>query len=107
MSLDAAQRARTADEFAAALARSGLTREGLRAGTGLDRERFDAALEVRGGDADPRDVWLVRDALETAVRDANGEPVPFSVLTEEMRSAAAGWFGVRDRRWRPPGLSGR
>ena len=96
MSLDADQRARTADEFAANLAQSGLTGEQLRARTGLDHERFDAALAVR--DADPRDVWLVRDALETAVRDAGGEPVPFSVLTEEMRSAAAGWFGVRDRR---------
>lgn len=97
MSLTRAQRSRTATEFAANLAASGLTREGLRRRTDLPPARFDAALTLAPG-ADPRDVWQVRDALETAVRDSGEQLTAFSVLTEDARSAAGAWFGVTDRR---------
>lgn len=98
MSLNAVSRRRTAHEFEANLAASGITRSELRERTGLDERRFDAAFAVRVGVADPVDVWLVRDALERAVRDAHAPLTEFSVLTEQMRAAAAGWFGVRDQR---------
>ena len=97
MSLDSAQRRRTAAEFAANLAASGLTRDELRVRTGLPATRFDTALAMQPG-ADPVDVWLVRDTLETAVAEADAPATPFTVLTEDMRAAANGWFGVTDQR---------
>lgn len=96
MSLTPAQIARTAEEFRANLAASGLTRDQLRERTGLPARRFDAALDMRGGD--PVDMWQVRDALETAVADAGGTLTPFSAMPEHMRAAASAWFGVTDRR---------
>lgn len=96
MSLDADQRARTAAELDANLTLSGLTPEQLASRTGLSTARTEAVLRMEG--AHPVDVWLVRDALETAARESGERPVPYSVLTEDARSAAAGWFGVRDHR---------
>lgn len=96
MTLTPDQIARTAREFAAHLAASGLTREQLRERTGLTARRFDAALDMRR--PDPVDVWAVRDALETAVREAGGAPAEFSAMPEHMRAAAHAWFGVTDRR---------
>lgn len=98
MSLNAAQRRQTADELAANLDASGLTVAQLAERSGLTRDRVDAALAVAPGAASPRDVWIVRDLLETAVREAGSEPTAYTVLTERMRKAAAGWFGVTDRR---------
>lgn len=43
-------------------------------------------------------VWMVRDALETAVREPGKEPVPYSSMTEANRKKAAVWFGVGDYR---------
>lgn len=97
MSLNPGQRRQTADEFRTDLTASGLTREDIRLRSGLPEDRFDAAFTVSGA-ADPVDVWLVRDTLETAVVDNGGTPVQHVVLTEEARAAARGWFGVRDRR---------
>lgn len=56
-------------------------------------QRFNTALDVTH-DAHPVDVWQVRDTLEQMVREAGAVPVPHTVLTEEMRGAAAVWFGV-------------
>lgn len=98
MSLNRAQRERTAAEFAANLAASGLTATQLRERTGLPAARFDAALAVSDATADPVDVWRVRDELETAVREADAPLTPFTVLTDEVRAAAQGWFGVTDHR---------
>lgn len=94
MSLNAEQRAQTASELALNLDLSGLRLRDLEHLTGLGPQELRAALAVR--DADPAHVWLVRDALETAVRDAGESPVPYTVLTEEMRSSAALWLGVDD-----------
>ena len=47
---------------------------------------------------DPVTVWLLRDKLETAVRNNGREPVPYSKLTEENRKKAYHWFGVTDQR---------
>lgn len=97
MSLNSPQRARTAAEFAANLAASGLTREELRERTGLKPARFDSALSMAPG-TNPGDAWLLRDTLETAVAEADAPLTPFSVLTDDPREAAAGWFGVTDQR---------
>ncbi len=96
MSLNADQRKRTTHELAENAALSGLTRAELIGRCGLTSPRFDSALRVGG--ANPADVWLLRDVLETAVRDAGRTPVAYSVLTEAMRSAAGAWFGVADNR---------
>lgn len=92
MSLTSTQKRQTATEFTANLGLSGLTRQELQAATGLPQDRFEAALAVEN--ADPSDVWLIRDTLEKAVQDAGATLVPFSVLTETMRGPAAAWFGL-------------
>ena len=43
----------------------------------------------------PADVWLERDAIEDAVREAGNTLLPYSRLTDSMREAAALWFGYR------------
>lgn len=96
MSLNSTERARTAAELSANLTASGLTMDELRTRTGLGASRLEAALAVRM--ANPADVWLVRDVLEAAVKENGGEFTPFSVLTDDMRAAAAAWFGIRDKR---------
>ena len=97
MSLNAAERAATAQELAANCEEADLSEDQLRELTGLDPARFELAFAVSPR-SDPADVWLVRDTVQTAVEEAGGELTPFSVLTEQMRSAAASWFGVTDRR---------
>ena len=93
MSLTEAERKRTSNELRLNLERSGLTRAQASADLGLSTDDFERILSVRG--ADPSDVWLLRDYLEQAVRDAGGQPAPYTVLTESGRAAAAGWFGLR------------
>lgn len=97
MSLNDAQRRQTAAEFAQNLGLSGLTSEQLRKRCGLSARRFGVAIVVRPG-ANPVDVWLIRDTLDTAVKEAGKTPVPFSALPEHMRAAAGMWFGVTDQR---------
>lgn len=97
MSLNDAQRRQTAAEFAQNLKLAGLTSEQLRQRCDLSARRFGLAIEVRPG-SNPVDVWLIRDALETAVKEVGKAPVPFSALPEHMRAAAGMWFGVTDQR---------
>lgn len=94
MSLTDRERAATAREIAANLELSGLTLDQLGELTGLGRARLEAALAVTQS-RHPADVWLVRDAVEAAAKDAGSTPVPYSVLTDEMRGAAERWFGYR------------
>ena len=94
MSLDAQEIAVTRDELAANLALSGLTRAEVAADLRLSPARLDSTVAV--DDADPADVWLLRDYLEQAVRDAGRSPVPFTVLTPRSRRLARAWFTLRD-----------
>ena len=94
MSLDAEELSRTRAERAANLARTSLTRAEVAADLAFDEARLDAALNATES-GDPSDVWLLRDCLEHAVRDAGGEPVPFTVLTTQSRRMAERWFAPR------------
>lgn len=92
MSLDARQRRTTAAELQQNLHLAGLSAPELAERMGMEVGQVEAALGVE--DADPRTVWAVRDAVETAAREAGVEPVPFTVLTEQNRAAARMWFGI-------------
>lgn len=92
MSLTTEQKQRTAAELQANFELSGLSTADLRQLTGWSQPRVAATLAIT--DADPADVWRLRDLMEGAVTDAGRTPVPFSVLTEQTRSAASAWFGI-------------
>ena len=94
MSLSSREREATARELSAILALTGLTAEQIRDRTGLPPDRFEAALTVNAV-MNSADVWLVRDTIEDAVREAGNTPLPYSRLTDSMREAAALWFGYR------------
>lgn len=93
MSLNEAQRRDPATELSENLSRSGLTESRASNQAQLDSQRFRAALNV-SPDADPVDVWRVRDFLDQAVRDNGQQPVTYLVLTEEARQAARRWFNI-------------
>jgi hypothetical protein len=94
MSLTTEQRHRTAEELRANLALAGVTESHLRAGTDLDEYEYREAMHVSTRSR-PEHVWLVRDRLEVLVRAAGKQPVPFTVLTEDMRGPASVWFPLR------------
>lgn len=99
MSLTEAEKIRTSQELRANLQLSGVTPDQLCVDLGFSARQLEDTLHVRGGSR-PRDVWLLRDHLEDLVRDAGGVAAPYSVLTEQARQAAAGWFPL-DGRSRP------
>lgn len=92
MSLTAAQRQQTAAELQANFELSGLSTADLRALTGWTQERVVATLTIT--QADPADVWRLRDLLDAEVRAAGRTPLAFSVLTEQARASAEAWFGI-------------
>lgn len=101
MSLNHEELQNTGAELRANLDASGWTEQDLAADTGLGLDSIPAILATNR--PDPREVWLVRDRLETAVHAAGREPVPYkpvpcNKLTEATRASAAMWFGVRDER---------
>ncbi|QDZ15219.1 DUF2316 family protein [Humibacter ginsenosidimutans] len=93
MSLNRAEREQTRLELQHNLKLSGWSDERLAAALGVQVERVREALAV--ATPDPADVWLVRDALDAAVRAAGLEPGAYSRLTEENRASAQRWFGIR------------
>jgi hypothetical protein len=94
MSLSTEERRRTAQELRANLALAGVTESRARGGTDLDEHEWREAMHVSSRSR-PEDVWLVRDRLVVLVRAAGRRPVPFTVLTEDMRAAASVWFPLR------------
>lgn len=95
MTLKPAERQATSEQLAANFERSGLTREQVCVDLEFSDDELDAALELREL-VDPVDVWVLRDYLELAVRQAGAEPVEFTVLTEEARTEAYKWYILRD-----------
>lgn len=96
MSLTPQQRDATMRELQTNMQRSGLTAHQVAERLGLTPDDVTRVLAM--DDVDPRHAWMVRDALETAVREAGNEPVAHSSLTEANRTKAAAWFGVGDYR---------
>ncbi|MEU6841658.1 DUF2316 family protein [Streptomyces sp. NPDC046716] len=93
MSLNAEERRRTGEELRGNLALTGLAERQVAADLEWTPGRLANALDV--ADADPVDVWQLRDYLAQAVRDAGRDPVPFTVLTDRSRTMARAWFGLR------------
>lgn len=93
MSLNSFERVQTSKELTLNLELAGLTHEQLASDLGYPAERLAAALAV--DDADPVDVWELRDYLSQAVMDSGNRPVPFTVLTNASRRQAAIWFQLR------------
>lgn len=82
--------ARTAQDLQRHLPAAGLSRADLARWLGLTTDELDAVLAMDGR-ADPVQVWLVRDALDQAVREAGGDPT-WSVLTDAARRQGQRWF---------------
>ncbi|MFJ4717388.1 DUF2316 family protein [Streptomyces sp. NPDC088785] len=93
MSLTTEERRRTAGELRTNLARTGHGERRVADALEWTADRLTRTLGVEG--ADPVDVWLLRDHLVQAVRDAGGEPAPFTVLTDRARVRARTWFALR------------
>lgn len=119
MSLNARQRQQTAWELRTNLAATGLSTKQISDRAGLSEARVSAALAV--DDADPLDVWRLRDAIAGALGETGASPnggaspdsgaaphsgavqfsgavpfsraVSFSVLSDDKRAAARAWFG--------------
>ncbi|MFB7657433.1 MULTISPECIES: DUF2316 family protein [unclassified Streptomyces] len=100
MSLNADERARTSAELHANLRLSGTDLEEARAALSLTPDRFETALNCSDA-AKPSDVWLLRDHFQQLVQDQGGTPEPYTVLTEQARSAARRWFRLRRAPRRP------
>jgi len=96
MSLNARETAATSRELHANLDLTGLTPAQVADELGVDEPTVRRALDMKR--ADPAFVWRLRDHLEAAVRARGLEPVPYSRLTDDMRGAAAMWFGIDPRK---------
>ena len=96
MSLNASQMDATRRELQANFERSGLSAEAVAARLGVGAADVDTTLQMRH--PDPVLVWAVRNVLETAVREAGAEPVPYTSLTEANRANAERLFGIVDHR---------
>ncbi|MGX6600991.1 DUF2316 family protein [Micromonosporaceae bacterium Da 78-11] len=94
MSLNDEERARTGQELAENFRLAGSTPDEIRAALDFSFEQFEDTLTVRPGGR-PQDVWLLRDHLEDLIRAQGVTPVPYTVLTDEAREAAAVWFPLR------------
>ncbi|MGP5071186.1 DUF2316 family protein [Arthrobacter rhombi] len=94
MTLKPAERQATSEELAANLSLSGLSREQICEDLEFSDHALEAALELREM-VDPVDVWVLRDYLEQAARDAGAEPAAYTALTEEARTEAYKWFELR------------
>ncbi|MFJ3526467.1 MULTISPECIES: DUF2316 family protein [unclassified Streptomyces] len=95
MTLNAAERHRTGEEFAQNLALSGLTPHDVATDLAFTPERLRRTLDVDPA-SDPVDVWQLRDYLRQAVLDAGGRPAPYTVLNDRSRLRARLWFRLRD-----------
>ena len=94
MSLTAEEQQRTCAELRANLALTGLADADVAAVLGFSAGQLAETLAL-GRASQPADVWLVRDYLEQRVLASGRTPVPFTVLTEQSRQLAAGWFRLR------------
>jgi hypothetical protein len=84
LSLTRSEKAQTARELSTNLGRAGLGLPEVASALGWTERRVHDTVEVSAG-ADPRDVWHLRDWLDERVRAGGRAPLPYSVLTEQLR----------------------
>lgn len=94
MSLNRRERQATSSELRANLDLSGQTPDDLAHALGRSAAEIQGVFDL--ADVAPADVWLVRDALDRAVRATGATPAPWSVLTDQARTAAQQWFVLAD-----------
>ena len=99
MSLRGNQFQQTSDDLHRHLEASGLDEAELGRWLGLDTDEVRHVLSMR--DVDPATAWLVRDALDQAVRERGVDAGGWRVLTTAARRKAEGWFHVREVPPRP------
>ena len=90
MSLNPAEKQRTRQDLQANRQLCPLSDEAIATALGWTPGHLQATLQVT---SHPTDVWRLRDFLVQAIRESGGTPAPFSVLTNDKRGAAQGWFG--------------
>ncbi|MHA6757185.1 DUF2316 family protein [Streptacidiphilus sp. PAMC 29251] len=91
MSLNREEQQRTSGELHANIQLCGTPPEQLAEQLGFSADQLEDTLNM-GGACQPQDVWLLRDHLQDLVLAQGRTPVPYSVLTEQARRAAAVWF---------------
>lgn len=88
------EQATTSSELRQHLMVSELTNDQVASDLGFDPAQLARTLDVV--EAEPSDVWLLRDYL-VQVLDDQGRPQPgFTVLTDQARTKAAEWFELRE-----------
>lgn len=92
--LNAEEQATTSSELRQYLLVSELTNDQVADDLGFDPARLARTLDVV--EADPSDVWLVRDYLVQVLADQDRPQPGFTVLTDQARDKAAGWFELRE-----------
>lgn len=97
MTLDEDQKEGTRRELRRNLELAGSTLDALAVELAWSRSRLENTLTI-SPEADPVDVWILRDALEVAVRSRGEVPERYTVLTEGVRAQAERWFGLSRRR---------
>ena len=97
MSLNEEQREGTRRELAKNLELSGRTSAAIALELDWDPTRVAHTLAIDES-SDPADVWMLRDALERAVRERGGVPERYSVPTDAPHRSAQRWFGLPKRR---------
>ncbi|MFT4211921.1 MAG: DUF2316 family protein [Microbacterium sp.] len=93
MSLNARERERTRAELQRAFELVGRDADAVAADLDVTPDRLRRTVAV--DDADPADVWLLRDYLVQAAADLDRGPVVFTVLTDAARAQADAWFDLR------------
>ena len=95
MSLNADERRTTSEELRANLLLSDLSETEVLDTLDLTPSQLERILDV-SPEADPADVWLVRDFILQTLEGQSREPRPFTVLTEQARTDAQRWFGLHE-----------
>lgn len=94
MSLDSAQRARTAAELRQHLEVSGLRVADVASWLGWAPADVESVLAMDGRTS-PVDVWLLRDVLDTAVANSGRDAGGWTVMTDAARQQAQVWFRLK------------
>ena len=93
MSLNNSEQHRTSAELTANLELSGLDLAEVQADLDFTPIRLQSTLAF--DNAQPADVWLLRDYLDQVIIDRGRMPLPYTTLTEQARVNANRWFSLQ------------